>query len=357
VVEEQAFVGDRKERPHRGFVHGRLQRPRDADPSLKPMTSVLYNSGMTDSVPPHDPAELVAGGTDGGRRLDEFLATTLSIGRRAASRLAPRVRVNGRRADKGQRLQAGDVVALPHDERTEPHALDAALEIVRATEQVLVLAKPAGLPSVALRGSSGDSLAARIAARFPECAAIGGAGEAGLAHRLDTGTSGILLAARSAHAYAALRAQFGAHRVEKEYLALVAGRLAGPLHVTTPIGQHHNTRSRMRALSPQLPPRHYTAHAASTAVTIERLLPSATLVRARTTTGVRHQIRVHLASVGHPLLNDPLYGERKSAILDRFLLHAARITWRDPSHDEVVTDELPPPEWWEPVLEQIEIAQ
>lgn len=311
---------------------------------------------MTDStLPVPDAAQLVAGSTDGGRRLDEFLASTLAIGRRAATRLAPRVRVNGRRAIKGQRLHAGDVVQLPAEEGRSALAAGATLEIVRATEHVLVLAKPSGLPSVSLRGSDDDTLAVRIAAQFPECAQLGRPGEAGLVHRLDTGTSGILLAARSPEIYAALRAQFRAHEVEKEYLALVAGRIAAPLRIATPIGQHHNTQRRMRALGAEPPPHRYTAHPAETEVTIDRAFADATLVRARTTTGVRHQIRVHLASIGHPLLNDPLYGDGNAsgATHDGFLLHASCIRWRDPATGDTVTDQLALPAAWQPVLDRL----
>ena len=309
---------------------------------------------MTDStLPVPDAAQLVAGSTDGGRRLDEFLASTLAIGRRAATRLAPRVRVNGRRASKGQRLHAGDVVELPAEENDRALADDAPLEIIRATDQVLVLAKPSGLPSVSLRGSNDDTLAARIARQFPECAALGRPGEAGLVHRLDTGTSGILLAARGDDAYAALRAQFRAHEVEKEYLALVAGRITAPLRIATPIGQHHNTQRRMRALGTEPPPHRYTAHPAETEVTVARAFADATLVRARTTTGVRHQIRVHLASIGYPLLDDPLYGDASSATGHGFLLHASRIRWRDPATGERITDELALPAAWQPILDQL----
>jgi 23S rRNA pseudouridine1911/1915/1917 synthase len=376
--------------------NGRAPWPRatfrgDAGPPLKPIASVLYNwvdgawwldlhctancrrrAGATkdrvdaaaigaadDPVPmmagprpAGNTSSLIADTSDGGHRLDEFLASTLAIGRRAATRLALRVRVNGRRATKGQRLRAGDVVELLLEDGAAI-ARAAPLEIVRAAAEVLVLAKPAGVPSVGLRGSDGDSLAARIAARFPHSAQIGRAGESGLVHRLDTGTSGLLLAARTAEAYAALRAQFRAHAVAKEYLALVAGRIDAAVRIATPIGQHRNTRRRMRALATERPPRRYTAQRACTDVTIERALADATLVRARTTTGVRHQIRVHLASIGHPLLGDPLYGPAPGAQRDGFLLHASRITWHDPSTGEGVTDELPLPAGWQPILDRL----
>lgn len=301
-----------------------------------------------------DPAALLAAASDAGRRLDEFLAHTLAIGRRAAVRLAPRVRVNGRRAAKGQLLREGDVVEMPADDAAARAPADeAALAIVRTTDDVLVVAKPAGLPSVGLRGGSGDSLAARLAARFPGSAAIGAPGEAGLVHRLDTGTSGLLLAARTVAAYEALRGQFRAHTVAKEYLALVSGRVRGPLRIATPIGRHRSTRRRMRALAAGGPPGRYTTQDALTEVTVERELGGATLVRARTTTGVRHQIRVHLASVGHPLLNDPLYGEERGGGGDGFLLHATRIAWRDPASGAPAAAELAPPAGWQAILDEL----
>lgn len=311
---------------------------------------------MPDSASPASTeVELVAGGGDGGRRLDDFLASSLSVGRRAAVRLVARTRVNGRPANKGLRLRSGDVVRVPRDEEPSS-ARHPAPEVVRATPDVLVLAKPAGLPSVALRGAAGDSLAVRIAAHFPECAQVGRPGEAGLVHRLDTGTSGLLLAARNQATYDALRAQFSARTVRKEYLALVSGTIRAPVRITTPIGQHRGTRRRMRAVSPESSGERYHARPASTDVTPERALGAATLVRATTNSGARHQIRVHLASIGHPLLADPLYGDapgqpdgaRNAA--RGFRLHACRIEWRDPATGEDASDRLAPPADWDDAL-------
>jgi len=302
-----------------------------------------------------DVVELVAGESDEGRRLDDFLATALALGRRAAVRLLDRALLNGGPARKGQRMRAGDVVRVPCD-AAPGAASHEAPEVVRATPGVLVLAKPAGLPSIALAGSAGDSLAARIAGHFPECAGVGRPGESGLAHRLDTGTSGLLLAARDARAYHALRAQFRARTVEKQYLALVAGALARPVQIETPIGQHRGSRRRMRAVAADAARERYALRPASTHAAPERVLDGATLVRATTTSGARHQIRVHLASIGHPLLGDPLYGdgrtlpEASAAAPDGFLLHACRIAWRDPVTDAATEDEISPPETWTAVL-------
>jgi len=324
------------------------------------MDLVLYKWPMP-APSTADAVELVAGASDGGRRLDDFVATALSIGRRAAVRLVERARVNGHRAQKGQRLRSGDVVCVPREEAPDPASVPRP-EVVRMTSEVLVLAKPAGLPSVALRGAAGDSLAARIAAHFPECASVGGAGESGLVHRLDTGTSGLLLAARGDAAYASLRAQFRAHAVRKEYLALVAGELRAPLQLDTPIGQHHASKRRMRAVAHEDHDQRYASRPARTDVRPERLLTGATLVRATTSSGARHQIRVHLASAGHPLLGDPLYGDgaltRAGAVVGTggFLLHACRIDWRDPATAEATSDELALPSTWDALLASLGTA-
>jgi 23S rRNA pseudouridine1911/1915/1917 synthase len=312
-------------------------------------------------TPPDIPASthvpgstLVVPAVDAGRRLDDFLATALAVGRRAAVRLAGRARVNGRHARKGDRVREGDVVVVPPTDAAASVASDAAPVVLRATPDVLVVDKPAGLPTVALRGAGGDSLAARIAARFPECATVGAPGESGLVHRLDTGTSGVLLVARTPQAYAALRADFRAHAVAKEYLALVGGRLERAVRIDAPIGQHRASLRRVRAIATPGAARRYVARDACTEVAPERVLGDATLVRARTTTGARHQIRVHLASIGHPLLGDPLYGERdRSAGDEGFLLHASRIEWTDPATGIRALDEAPLPASWQERLSRV----
>ncbi|MEW6272078.1 MAG: RluA family pseudouridine synthase [Thermodesulfobacteriota bacterium] len=294
---------------------------------------------------------LVAGQRDAGRRLDDVLAESLAIGRRAASRLVARTRVNGRRAAKGQRLRPGDAVVVHAAPSLTP---EAELEVVLETADLLAVAKPAGLPTVALRGAAGDSLAARIAARFPECATVGQPGESGLVHRLDTGTSGLLLVARHAGAYAALRAQFRAHRVEKGYLALVAGRLARSVHVATPIGQHRSSRTRMRAVAAGMRSGRYAPRPAETDVAPVRAFHHATLVQATTRSGVRHQIRVHLASIGHPLVNDATYGAVTMPGLPGFVLHAASLRWRDLESDRDRSLEMPLPERVRSILDGLD---
>lgn len=295
---------------------------------------------------------LTAAAEDGGRRLDELLAEALGVGRRAAARFAERARVNGRRAAKGQRLRAGDTIEVEAD---AGHLAAQDLDVVRQTADLLVLAKPAGLPTVALCGIRGDSLARRVALRFPECAAVGPVGESGLVHRLDTGTSGLLLAARTQEAYDELRSQFRSHAVEKAYLALVRGTPQSSLRINAPIGQHRHSRRRLRALEAGAARARYAARAAATQVQRLRTLDGLALVRATTTTGIRHQIRVHLSSVGHPLLNDPLYDRgRPVPEIPGFLLHASELRWREPSTGEAASAALDPPPAWGAILERLE---
>jgi 23S rRNA pseudouridine1911/1915/1917 synthase len=177
-------------------------------------------------------------------------------------------------------------------------------------------------------------------------------------HRLDTGTSGVLLAARTAEAYRALRAQFRTHAVTKEYLAVVAGRLERAVRIDAPIGQHRGSVRRVRAIASPEAARRYAPRPACTDAAPEQVFADATLVRARTKTGARHQIRVHLASIGHPLLGDPLYGaETVSPADDGFLLHASRIEWTDPATGAPTYDVAAPPVAWQQHLERLAAAR
>jgi 23S rRNA pseudouridine1911/1915/1917 synthase len=277
---------------------------------------------------PDGALELVVPAEAHGTRLDVWLARALGLGRRSAARLADRGRVNGRRAGKSTRIAAGDVITLAAPGPAESSA-DPGDVLVRGTADVLVLDKPAGLPAVALVGSERASLASWIAAHHPECAGIGSPGESGLVHRLDTDTSGLILAARHDRAYQALRDQFRRHEIEKTYLALASGRLTGRLSLAAPIGRHAKSRRRMRVVPPPPASGRYESQPALSIVEPERVLANATLVRVLTQTGVRHQVRVHLAAAGHPLIGDALYGGPPCPGAPGHLLHAAALVWRD----------------------------
>ena len=218
------------------------------------------------------------------------------------------VRVNGEVARKSTVVRAGDVVTFVTPPAPPGESADTAmLALLHVDDAIVVVDKPPGLPTTI--GTAGTaSLAAALAARFPEMASLD-ARHAGLVHRLDTGTSGLLVAARTPSTFARLRAAFAAKRVDKEYLAVVVGRIDARHVVTHALARHSRSRGRMVIA------RHTArAWAAETEVTPIGGDADLTLVRLRMRTGVTHQLRVHLASLGHPILGDRRYGTAASDV-------------------------------------------
>lgn len=282
-----------------------------------------------------------------GLRLDRFLAAHTGARTRrqtAAIIAAGAVRVNGRAARKGDRLQRGDVVEIDpcaHGDERPPAEPDLALRILVEDDAVIAVDKPAGLPSVALTSHDRGTVANFLVAHAPETATAGHSPlEAGLAHRLDTGTSGVLLAARSAAAWCALRAQFTQRTVRKHYLAWVDGDVATAGVRREPIA-HHPRRPSAMVVCPD--PARARALRARPALTRYRPLARrghATLLAVEISTGVRHQIRVHLAHAGHPVCGDSLYG---GSAAPRLMLHAAALTLRHPIDGRPLSINSPPP--------------
>lgn len=258
-------------------------------------------------------------------RADKALARAFpDAGRRQLAQLFDEgaVKIAGKRAKKGDRVAAGDVIELAR----EPVAGDAlrplpdpeaAAQLVLLVERadLVVIDKPAGMPSQPLRAGELGTAANAIAARFPECAAIGDdPRDGGLVHRLDIGTSGALVAARTAEAYRALRDAFGAGGVAKEYLAITGGR---PLarSCEAPLAQ----RGKRAAID-------YTdGLAAHTEFAVERAAAAHALVRCSARSGRMHQVRAHLAHAGAPITGDALYGGAPLPEHPGFFLHAARL--------------------------------
>jgi 23S rRNA pseudouridine1911/1915/1917 synthase len=267
-------------------------------------------------------------------RLDVFLAQHVPhCSRRTAQRAIAggEVRINDRRARKGQLVRDNDLIQVA-EELFAPPALQPnaqlALRVLYEDAAVIAVDKPAGMPSQALRAHEMDTVANFLLAKYPELAAVGkSTQEAGLVHRLDVNTSGVLLAARTADAYRFLRQEFAQHRVGKEYLALVEGHIAAPGVVRTAIAHDRRNRRKMRVA-----PSSGRVSRPRQAVTHFRPLEhfrDTTLVAAEIPTGVMHQIRVHLASAGHPIIGDRLYGKpvRRAP---RQLLHAAKLSLTHP---------------------------
>ena len=282
---------------------------------------------------------------DDGARLDHWLARRLDCSRRDAQRLIAEgaVRVDGAHAAKGASLHSGAEVrverAPPRDEDKRPVAQpELPLTVLHADEALVAVDKPAGLATHPLRAGERDTLANALVARFPECAAVADdVREGGVAHRLDRETSGLVLAARTRASWLALRHAFGDGTVSKEYLALVAG--APPDAGAVAVALVHAGR-RVRVAGP----RDLDALTATTDYEVLARGAAVALVRARSSSGRMHQIRVHLAHLGHPLVGDALYGGPPPAAGTRgHFLHAASIGFPHPATGAATTLTAPLP--------------
>jgi 23S rRNA pseudouridine1911/1915/1917 synthase len=235
------------------------------------------------------------------------------------------VRVNGRKAAKGALVGGGDRVTLPDLPTLAPEA-HLAVPIVYEDADLVILDKPGGMRGHAIDPRQRGTAVAFLLARYPEASAIGDALAPGLVHRLDTGTSGLLAAARTASAYAALRAAFRRGAVEKHYLAVVSGTPHEPGRISLPLAHDRRDRRRMTAAAPG-----ERAWRAVTDFTVRAVAPDRAVVEARMQTGVTHQIRAHLAAIGHPVLGDPLYGGPPAGLsAGRHALHAAGLRFIHP---------------------------
>ncbi len=281
------------------------------------------------------PIELDVGEEQRGQRLDRFLKDALpGISGGSLRRLLDqgKVLLDGAPAQKGTRLRSKQrviVAVAAADERPSPQ-VDLPLEVIDVTPALVALNKPAGMPTHPLLPGELDTVANALAARFPECvSASDNAREGGVVHRLDWGTSGILLAARSPAVYRKLRGLFSAGTVEKRYLALVSGRLEERHEVDLPL----RTRAGDRRRASIAKQRHEGLPARSEVEPLAALAHDTTLVAVRCTTGRRHQVRVHLAALGHPIIGDELYGGPQLAVAlapaDGAFLHAASVTLGD----------------------------
>jgi len=281
-------------------------------------------------------------------RLDRFVAANFPAASRRRIRAASAaLLLNGRRAPRSAIVHPGDRVAIPDDLTRPPDITplpELELPVLYADASLVAVDKPAGISSVAAREGERQSAAAFLVARFPETRAAGSSPlEGGLVHRLDRDTSGLLLAARTPESYGELRRQFRAGEVLKEYLALVRGDLQRAGEVDVPIAHDSRHPSRMRLCPDPASQRQLRARLARTLYRPELRYGSCTLVRALARTGVRHQIRIHLASIGHPVIGDRIYGPRDVRPNPALALHATRICFFHPATGKPLRLESPLP--------------
>ncbi len=278
----------------------------------------------------------VPGGAD-GLRLDRFLAAPLGSRARAQALIdAGRVSVDGRRRPKRHVVRSGESVDV--DERQEPFETapsTAPFHVAYEDRHLLVVDKPAGVVVHPARGNWTGTLAQALEG-------VGAGGEerwrAGIVHRLDRDTSGLLVVAKSDSVHRVLKGLLGSRRLRREYSALVEGRLkARSGTIDAPIGR--DRRDRLLVSIDTDVPREARTHFA-----LEQLLPEASLLRVTLETGRTHQIRVHTAAIGHPLVGDQKYGGALTYGLERQFLHAARLSFPHPVTGEAIDVRSPLPE-------------
>jgi len=262
------------------------------------------------------------------------------------------IEVDGRTVGKSHRLAAGAVVAVLDEPDVagppQPDA-DVAVDVRFAGNDVIVVAKPAGLVVHPGAGHPGGTLVNGLLARYPEIADVGDPSRPGIVHRLDRDTSGLLVVARTPRAYDSLVQQIATRTAERHYVALVWGVPESARGVIdAPIGRSTARRTRMAVRD--------AGKAARTAyeVRVAYAEPTCALLDCRLETGRTHQIRVHLAAIGHPVVGDATYGGARDRIaLDRPFLHAAHLAFDDPATGERLTFDDALPGELEAVLEQL----
>ena len=268
--------------------------------------------------------------TGAGERLDVFAAGLAEVTRSRAGTLIRegRVAVDGVAQQKpGFRLRDGSRVSIeiPAPVPAQARPEDIPLEIVYQDEDVAVVFKPSGMVVHPAAGNETGTLVNALLSRLDNLSGIGGEIRPGIVHRIDKDTSGLLLVAKNDMAHVSLSEQIKAHTVHRAYKAiLIGGFKEDEGDVDAPIGRHPVDRKRM-AIVPD-------GREARTHWTVLERLRGATLVECRLTTGRTHQIRVHMASIGHPVLGDPVYGPRHSPypVSGGQLLHAYRIGFVHP---------------------------
>jgi 23S rRNA pseudouridine1911/1915/1917 synthase len=295
-------------------------------------------------------------------RIDRFLADQLQLSRTQAARLvaAKCVRVNGAVARASRHLVRGEELAIDFPDQEPPRTLQPAhiaLVVVYEDEHLAVIDKPAGLVVHPAPGHWQDTLVNALIARGTTLAG-GAEGRPGIVHRLDRDTSGLMVVAKTDLAHRRLNAALAARRVTRHYAALAWGHLdQSPLTIAAPIARHEKDRKRMAVRE--------SGRAARTDAHVIARFDVADLVRLELHTGRTHQVRVHLAHIGHPIVGDPVYGaggsrrisgpararaEQLEGLAPRQALHAAHLAFRHPADGRPVEFFSPWPDDLAPLL-------
>jgi 23S rRNA pseudouridine1911/1915/1917 synthase len=270
----------------------------------------------------------------GGTRVDKHIAEKVpQLSRSFVQKLLQEgcVTVNGQVPKASYRVEVGDLVLVrvPPPEPVEARAELIPLNIIFEDADIIVVDKPAGMVVHPAHGHRSGTLVNAVLAHCPDLAPVGGELRPGIVHRLDKDTSGLIVVAKNDAAHQHMQRQFKQRLVEKTYLALTEGQLPSAQGaIDAPIGRDPRHRKRMAVVV-------RGGREARTEYTVREYFPEHTLVTVRPVTGRTHQIRIHLASIGHPLVGDRVYGKRKQRLLpNRHFLHAASLAFTLPGTTE-----------------------
>jgi 23S rRNA pseudouridine1911/1915/1917 synthase len=276
-------------------------------------------------------------------RLDRFLASVLALSRSQLQRLIKDgcVLVAGRAAKSNQPVKPGQEISIDVPELIDAAPLPEALPlpIVYQDRDLIVVDKPAGMVVHPAAGHATGTLVNALLHHVDDLSGIGGEKRPGIVHRLDKGTSGLMVVAKHDASHEELARQFAEREVEKEYLALVWGEVMAGRRIDAPIGRDPNNRKKMASEPPESNRVRRTRAAVTRIVRAEHFGRMLTMAQVAIHTGRTHQIRVHLSAIGHPIVGDALYGGvhrrvpgdlRAVTHLDRPFLHAAHLVFAHP---------------------------
>jgi 23S rRNA pseudouridine1911/1915/1917 synthase len=325
-------------------------RVQDSDTSNLPAAAARSGNYSSPLRQGSAPREFTITDDLAGLRLDQALARLMPEHSRTRLKAlidAGGVTVGNAAAPAKLRLLGGErisVLPLPARANVTLDAQRLPLSILYEDETLLVVDKPAGLVVHPGAGNPDRTLANALLHHAPALAALP---RAGIVHRLDKDTSGLLVIAKTESAHAELVRQLKARTVRREYLALVHGALASGGHIDAPIGRHPIRRTAMAVVP--------TGRRAITHYDIRERFAEFTLLRCRLETGRTHQIRVHLAAIGHALVGDPVYGGRRGIAFPRQALHAWRLGLDHPATRRALQWEAPLPADFTVLLESLRL--
>ena len=307
-----------------------------------------------------DSHNLLVSADEAGVRIDRYLTAVLGgQSRSQIQRLIKEglVTISGEAVRPNRTVHAGEtiVVNVPEPASPAPQAEPIDLNILYQDADVVVVDKPAGMVVHPAAGHTQGTLVNALLHQITDLSGIGGELRPGIVHRLDRGTSGLMVVAKNDRAHAELSRQFHDREVEKEYVALVWGVVQAGRRIDLPIGRDPVDRKKMSA-------RARRARSAATRITKALHMPGVSLLHVAISTGRTHQIRVHLSEIGHPIVGDAAYGGVRRRVLgdlrpvltlERPFLHAGRLVFHHPADGRKMEFEAPLPPDLQSVLESI----